>query len=163
MLHSDVLFFAVTWGNVTMFEKEIDLALYSEMLCTSTVAEAAVMLYRFSSSQVSKSIIISKWLFGTCCTMAPTQGLWDTRGYRTFGKTCAANTSEKSVKMRGHHSPIFCLLFIGVISQYWQCLFISIAHSDQSWSLKQCYTLNSDTPTCPLPSPDPESLHTLLL
>lgn len=60
MLHIDVLFFAVTWGNATFFDKEMHLALYSDMLCTITLAQATVMLSRFSFSQVPKSIILWK-------------------------------------------------------------------------------------------------------
>lgn len=47
---------------------------------------------------------LSLWndaLFGTCCTMASIQG---------FDETCAANTSEKSVRMRDHH-PLFPIFF----------------------------------------------------
>lgn len=122
MLHIDVFLFAVTWRNATFFEKEMHLALYSDMSCTSTLAQGPVMLYRFSSSQVS---FWSDALIGTCCAMAPIQGEW------TFDQACAANTSEKSVRMRDHHplSPIFSLIFINVITQHWHQLFMSIAHS----------------------------------
>lgn len=53
-------------------------------------------------------------LFGTCSTMAPIQRA------QTFGKTCAANTSEKwgweIIILFLPFSPIF----INIISQHWQ-------------------------------------------
>ena len=132
--------------------------LYSDMLGISALAQAPVLLHRVSSSQVSMSIISWKR-----CSVWHMLCNGFSSGCGDLCKMCAADTSEKRVRMRDHHAPscMVSLIFINAIPQQWQPLFLSIAHSEQTWSWKQCSTLNSAVLTCPLPSPDPESLHTL--
>lgn len=57
--------------------------------------------------------------------------------------------------------PFFSLIFINVITQHWQQLFMSIAHSWPDLKFKAILNFNSGALTCPLPSPDLQDLHTL--
>lgn len=106
-----LMFCLLHWhGEMSSFRKKC--------IWLSTLTCCAPVLWHKPLSCFTGSLLarchnpLSFWsaaVFGTCCTMAPTQGAWDTAGCRTFGKTCAANTSEKSVRMRDHHplSPMF--------------------------------------------------------